>query len=86
MQDRSVESTCEIRKAAARSKSAAASLLGFGGMNNAGSMDVPLVWMLCVVTQSSLRRADPSSRGVLPRVHVRGCDQTQQSPSTPTMS
>jgi hypothetical protein len=29
---------------------------------------VCLLWVLCVVKQRSLRRADPSSRGVLPRV------------------
>jgi hypothetical protein len=31
-------------------------------------MDVCLLWVLCVVMQKSLRRADHSSRGVLPRV------------------
>jgi hypothetical protein len=31
-------------------------------------MDVCLLWVLCVVRQRSLRRAGPSSRGVLPSV------------------
>jgi hypothetical protein len=35
-------------------------------------MDVCLLWVLCVVRQRSLRRADYSSRGVLPTV-VRRC-------------
>ena len=35
-------------------------------------MDVCLLWVLCVVRQRSLRRADQSSRGVLPTV-VRRC-------------
>jgi hypothetical protein len=29
-------------------------------------MDISLLWVLCVVRQRSLRRADHSSRGVLP--------------------
>jgi hypothetical protein len=33
-----------------------------------GGMDVCLLWVLCVVRQRSLRRADHSSRGVLPTV------------------
>jgi hypothetical protein len=35
-------------------------------------MDVCLLWVLCVVRQRSVRRADHSSRGVLPTV-VRRC-------------
>jgi hypothetical protein len=31
-------------------------------------MDVCPVWMLCVVRKKSQRRADHSSRGILPRV------------------
>jgi len=38
------------------------------GLNTAGSMDVCLLWVLCVVTYRSLRWADHSSRGVLPTV------------------
>ena len=34
-------------------------------------MDVCLLWVLCVVRQRSLRRADHSSRGVLPTVVCR---------------
>ena len=34
------------------------------GSNPAGGMDVCLLWVLCVVRYRSLRRADPSSRGV----------------------
>jgi len=38
------------------------------GLNPAGGMDVCPLWMLCVVRFRSLRRADHSSRGVLPSV------------------
>jgi hypothetical protein len=38
------------------------------GSNPARGMDVCLLWVLCVVRQRSLRRADHSSRGVLPSV------------------
>ena len=43
-----------------------------GGSNPTGCMDGCLLWVLCVVRQRSLRRADHSSRGVLPNV-VRRC-------------
>ena len=42
------------------------SLAGIAGLNPAGGMDVSCE--CCVVRQRSLRRADPSSRGVLPTV------------------
>ena len=50
----------------------ARSLAGIAGSNPAGGMGVlPLV---CVVhCQRRLRRADPSSRGVLPSVYVSMC-------------
>jgi hypothetical protein len=38
----------------------------------AGGMDVYLMWVLCVVRHRSVRRADHSSRGVLPTV-MRRC-------------
>jgi len=38
------------------------------GSNPTGGMDVCLLWMLCVVREKELRRADYSSRGVLPNV------------------
>jgi len=38
------------------------------GSSPAGGMDVCLCWVLCVVRQRSLRRADHSSREVLPTV------------------
>jgi hypothetical protein len=41
------------------------------GSNPAGGMDVCLLSVLCVVRYRSLRRADPSSRGVLPIVVLR---------------
>ena len=41
------------------------SLAEIAGSNPAGGMDVCLLWMLCVARYRSLRRADPSSRGVL---------------------
>jgi hypothetical protein len=44
------------------------SLTGIVVSNPAGGMDVCLLWVLCVVSWKSLRRAGPSSRGVLPRV------------------
>jgi hypothetical protein len=37
-------------------------LFGSAGSNPAGSMDVCLLWVLCVVSKWSLRRADPLSR------------------------
>ena len=42
------------------------------GSNPTGGMDICLLWMSCVVRQRSLRRADHSSRGVLPNV-LRRC-------------
>jgi hypothetical protein len=44
------------------------SLAGIVGSNPAGGMDVCLLWMLCVVRYRSLRRANHSSREVLPSV------------------
>jgi len=41
------------------------SLAGIAGSNSAGSMNVFLFEMLCVVSKSSLSPADHSSRGVL---------------------
>jgi len=38
------------------------------GLNPAAGMDVWLLWSLCVVWRRSLRRADHSSKGVLPSV------------------
>ena len=42
------------------------------GSNPTGGMDICLLWVLCVVRLKSLRRADHSSRGVLPTV-LRRC-------------
>ena len=44
------------------------SLAGIAGSNAAGAVDDCLLWVLCVVRYRPLRRADPSSRGVLPSV------------------
>jgi len=44
------------------------SLDGMVGSNPAGIMDASLMGVLCVVKEGSLRRADHSSRGVLPNV------------------
>ena len=59
---------------AARSKAyvCGRSLAEIVGSNPTGGMDVCLLWVLCVVRLRSLRRADHSSRGVLPTV-VRRC-------------
>jgi len=46
------------------------SLAGVAGSNPAGDMDVCLLWVLCVVRYTYLRRADPWGRGVLPSVFV----------------
>ena len=56
--------------AAARSKVSIydRSLAGIAGSNPTGVLEVCLFWMLCVVRQRCLRRADYSSRGVLPNV------------------
>jgi hypothetical protein len=55
---------------AARSKAEVCgrTLAGIVGSNSTRGMDVCLLWVLCVVRQRSLRRADPSSRGHLPTV------------------
>jgi len=45
---------------------------GIVGSNPTGGMDVCLLWVLCIVMYRSLRRADYSSRGVLPTV-LRRC-------------
>ena len=45
-----------------------ARFLGYTGPNSAGGMDICLLWVLCVVMYRSLRRADHSSRGVIPSV------------------
>ena len=52
---------------AERSKAWVCSLppAGIAGSNPAGGMDVCVLWVLCVVREKSLRRADHSSRGVL---------------------
>ena len=44
----------------------------------AGVIDVYLLLMLCVVRKTSLRRADPLSRRVVPSMCVSACDQVQQ--------
>ena len=41
------------------------SLAGIAGLTPPGSMDVCLLWLLCVVRCGSLRRADHSYRGML---------------------
>jgi hypothetical protein len=46
------------------------SLVGIVGPNPAGDVDVRLLCVLCVVRKRSVRRADPSPRGVLPTVCV----------------
>ena len=44
------------------------SLAGIAGSNAVACMDVCLLWVLCIVRYRSLRRADSSSRRVLPSV------------------
>jgi hypothetical protein len=62
---------------AARSKAwvCGRSLGGIAGSNPQGTCHVSLV---CCQVQRSLRRGDPSSRGVQPSVCVIECDQVQQ--------
>ena len=57
---------------AARSKAwvCGCSIAEITGSNSAGGMNVCLLRELCVVRLRSLRRADPSMRGVLPCVCV----------------
>jgi hypothetical protein len=57
---------------AARSKAwvCGSSLAGIAGSNPVGSMDVCLLCLLCVVSQTQLRRADHASREALKNV---GC-------------
>ena len=59
---------------AERSKASVCGLssLEIVGSNPTGDLDVCLLWVLCAVRWRSLRRADHSSRGVLPTV-VRRC-------------
>jgi hypothetical protein len=51
------------------------SLAGIVGSNPVGGTDVCLLWVLCVVRQRSVGRADHSSRGVLPTVVCLECDR-----------
>jgi hypothetical protein len=64
------------------------SLAAIVGSNTVGGMDICLLWVLCVVRERSLRRADPSSRVVLERERKCVCViefyQMQQSTSTST--
>jgi hypothetical protein len=46
----------------------AATLLRLGIQFSPGEIDIYLLWVVCVVRERSLRRADHSSRGVLPIV------------------
>jgi len=59
-------------RAVLRRGSAAARLLRLWVRFPLVGMDVFLLWVLCVVRWTSLRRADHSSKGVLPTV-VRRC-------------
>lgn len=43
-------------------------LAGIAGSNPAGAVDVSVLWVLCVIRERSLLRADHSSRGVTPNV------------------
>jgi hypothetical protein len=52
----------------AQSKPLVARLLGLRVRNRLGYLDVCLLCILCVVQVEALRRADPSTRGVLPSV------------------
>jgi hypothetical protein len=58
---------CKPIPVAVRSKAwvCGRSLTRIMGSNPTGGMDVCLLWVLCVVRYRSLRRAGPSSRGVL---------------------
>jgi hypothetical protein len=49
------------------------SIAGLEDSNPAEDMDVCLLWVLCVVADRSLRRANHSSTGVLPGVCVQLC-------------
>ena len=52
-----------------------------------GGMDVCLLWMMCVVRDRSLFRADDSSRGVLPSVVCQnecGCEASKMGKLWPT--
>jgi len=59
-------------------------LFGIAGSNHAERIDICLLWVLCVVRQRSLRRADHSSKGVLPSDMCLQCDfetSTMKRPS-----
>ena len=51
--------------------------------NRTGTMDVCLLWVFCIVRQKSLRRANHSSRAVLPTV-VRRCMWSRMRMPWPT--
>jgi hypothetical protein len=51
------------------------SLTGIVSSNPTEGMDVCPLWVLFVVRQRSLRRAGPSSRGVVPSVVCLKCDR-----------
>jgi hypothetical protein len=61
---------CKPVAVAAQSKAwvCGRSLAGIEGSNTAGCFDACLLWRLCVIKYKSLRRADHSSRVVLPSV------------------
>ena len=67
---------------AARSKLWACghSFAGITDSNPAGDMDFCLLWALCIVTCGSMRRADHSSRGVVPSVIVKSGQWVDHGP------
>ena len=48
-------------------------LAGIAGSNPAEGIDCCVLWVMCIVMYSSLRRADHSTRGVLPIMRVCVC-------------
>jgi len=59
------------------------SLSGFVGSNPAGGMNVCSLWLLCVIRQRSLCRADHSSREIL-SIMVCECEVSAVGRSWPT--
>ena len=67
--------------------SVASRLLGFRGFESFRGHGKSVSCECCVVSGTSLRRADHSSRGVIPNACISECDQLQQQqPSTLTMN
>jgi hypothetical protein len=58
------------------------SIAGTAGSSPAGGIDICLLWVLCVARKRSLRRANHSSRGVLPNQSLYRPGMAQRVPGS----